>query len=128
MKVSIDCDGTATRYPEVFVALGQALRAAGHEVFILTGIPRAVFESNRKSKYPHLADPSWYNEVLTCDLYNENERRLAVEVIAGRLDNHVLVGIFKRRICGEMGIAVHFDDDVEHVRCAGGVPVFGVAR
>lgn len=128
MRFSFDLDGTATRYPELFVELGRALRAAGHRVYILTGIPLSVFEGKRKENHPHLSDGSWYDEVLTCDLYNDSERRLAQEVTAGRLDNHVLVGIYKRRLCSERGISLHFDNDVEHVRAKGGVPVFGVAK
>jgi hypothetical protein len=127
MKFAIDCDGTITRYPELFVVIGRALKQAGHEVFILTGIDMSTFVNKRVPKYGVFRDVGWYDEVLTSDLYNDNERRLAVEVIAGRLDNHVLVGIFKRRICSEKGIALLFDDDVEHVRAKGDVPVFGVA-
>lgn len=128
MKFAIDCDGTATRYPELFVAIGSALRAAGHDVVILTGINMRTFVNNRVVKYPHFRDASWYGEVWTSDLYNEDERKLSAEVIAGELDNHVLVGIFKRRICAERGVALLFDDDVEHVREVGSVPVFGVAK
>lgn len=128
MRFAIDCDGTATRYPELFVAIGSALRAAGHEVVILTGIDMGTFVNNRVGRYPHLRNAGWYDEVWTSDLYNEHERKLAVEVIDGQLDNHALVGIFKRRICAERGVSLLFDDDVEHVRAVGGVPVFGVAK
>jgi len=128
MIFSIDCDGTATRYPELFVALGRALREAGHTVFVLTGIPFSVFESQRKVKYPHFQDHSWYDSVLTSDDYNRDERELAKSVVSGDLDNHILVGIFKRRICKELGICLHFDDDVDNVRADNEVPVFGVAR
>jgi hypothetical protein len=124
---AFDCDGTATKYPEIFVAMGRALKAEGHRVVILTGIDMATFNSRRKAKYPHLADSSWYDQVITADSYNDDERKLAVEVIAGRLDNHVLVGIYKRRVCAELGVGVLFDDDVTHVRARGAVPVFGVA-
>lgn len=128
MKFAIDCDGTATRYPDIFVALGKSLLAAGHEVYVLTGIDQGAWEFNRKTRYPHLADHSWYTDVLTSNLYNDEERSLASLVIEGRMDNHVLVGIFKRRICRERGISVLFDDDVQHVRMDGEVPVFGVAK
>lgn len=128
MRVSFDLDGTVTAYPSIFVDLGSALRAAGHKVYILTGIDMATFNGRRKEKYPCLSCEGWYDEVLTSDLYNSDERRLAQLVIQGRLDNHVLVGVFKQRICAELGISVHFDDDVAHVRTSkGGVPVFGVS-
>lgn len=128
MRFAVDCDGTLTRYPDLFVAIGRALKQAGHEVHILTGIDLATFVGKRVPKYECLRDTSWYDEVWTSGLYNENERRLAAEVVAGRLDNHVLVGIFKRRMCAERGVSLLFDDDVEHVRAKGGVPVFGVAK
>jgi hypothetical protein len=128
MKVSIDCDGTATRLPDFFVALGRALRKSGHQVYILTGIARSVFDSKRKRKYPHLADESWYDDVWTCDLYNDEERRMAAKVLCGEMDNHELVGQFKRRICREQGVAAHFDNDPEHVRRPGEVPVLGVKK
>lgn len=128
MKFAIDCDGTATRYPDIFVALGRALRATGHTVYILTGIPLSVFNGIRKDNYLHLSDTSWYDAVLTSDLYNAQERILVADVLSGALDNHELVGIFKRRICSEYGIAVLFDDDVDNVRKRGYVPVFGVAK
>lgn len=127
MNFSIDCDGTATKYPALFVTLGRALRAQGHRVYILTGIPLSVFNTKRMQKYPHLSDTSWYDEVLTSDLYNDNERVLAMKVISGEMDNHELVGIFKRRICADAGISLHFDDDVGNVRRVGSVPVFGVS-
>lgn len=128
MKFAIDCDGTSTRYPDLFVAIGRALRQAGHQVYILTGIDMGTFVGKRVPKYECFKDASWYDEVWTSDLYNDAERRLAAEVVSGRLDNHVLVGIFKRRICAEREVSLLFDDDVEHVRAKGGVPVFGVAR
>lgn len=128
MKFAFDVDGTITRHPDIFVAMGKAFKAAGHTVYILTGIPMAHFEGPRKDKYPCLRDTSWYDRVLTSDMYNADERKQANEVVAGRLDNHVLVGIFKQRIARELGISVLFDDDVEHVRVRGGVPVFGVAK
>lgn len=128
MNFAIDCDGTATRYPEIFVEIGRSLRGSGHKVYILTGIDTKTFDGVRKNKYPHLCDTSWYDTVLTSDLYNESERRIAADVISGTFDNHILVGMFKRRICREMEISLLFDDDVEHVRRTGEVPVFGVAK
>lgn len=128
MIFAFDCDGTVTRYPEIFVQLGRSLRLSGHRVCILTGIPLSVFNGARKEKYPHLNDTSWYDDVLTSDLYNGEERLLAQRVVCGEMDNHDLVGIFKRRLCNEMGVSVLFDDDIEHVRALGGVPVFGVAK
>lgn len=128
MRVSFDLDGTITKHPEVFVVLGASLRNAGHQVYILTGIDRATFESSRKAKYPCLSLAGWYDEVITSDTYNAEERALAAKVIAGEMDNHVLVGMFKRRVCAAYGISVHFDDDVDNVRgTKRDVPVFGVA-
>jgi len=128
MNFSFDLDGTITCHPEVFQALGRALIAAGHSVVILTGIPRSYFDGIRKDKYPFLRDTSWYQEVITSDMYNDNEKSLANKVIEGKMDNRDLVGIYKRRVCKERDIAVHFDDDYEHVFAKDGVPVFGICR
>lgn len=128
MIFTFDLDGTITRYPELFVILGQSLRAAGHEVHILTGIDRGTFDAVRKAKHPCLSQEGWYDDVITSDNYNGDERTLAAKVMAGDMDNHELVGIFKRRVCAELGVALHFDDDTDNVRADGAVPVFGVAR
>src|SRR3954463_3058940 len=37
MKISLDFDGTITRYPEFFKAFMYAMKNAGHQVGILTG-------------------------------------------------------------------------------------------
>lgn len=37
MKISIDFDGTITRYPEFFSAMMRAMQNDGHQVGILTG-------------------------------------------------------------------------------------------
>lgn len=129
MKFAFDCDGTITRYPELFITLGRALRRDGHKVYILTGIPRSVLLGRRSEKYPFIKDTGdWYDTAITSDDYNSEERNLALDVQSGKLDNHVLVGIFKRRICREHNISLLFDDDIGHVRREGEVPVFGVAR
>lgn len=36
MRISFDLDGTAWSHPRFFIALAQALQAAGHEVGVLT--------------------------------------------------------------------------------------------
>jgi len=126
MRVSFDLDGTITKHPEFFVALGKALLAAGHTVYILTGIDLATFRGRRCEKYPCLLKVGWYSAVITADSYNDSERALAQLVVAGKMDNHILVGIFKRRVCAELDIAMHFDDDTTHVRLKGAVPVMGV--
>lgn len=128
MNFSFDLDGTITAHTAVFVAFGKALRAAGHRVTILTGIDLGTFHGRRTTKYPELADTSWYDDVVTADDYNANERALAAQVINGNLDNHILVGMFKRRICRERGIAAHFDDDISHVSPEPGTALFGVIR
>lgn len=127
MKVAIDCDGTATKYPDFFVNLGRALKVAGHQVYVVTGIPRSVYFGKRLIKHPHLADDSWYNAVYTSDNYNENERELAKKVLAGEMDNVTLVGMFKQRICEELGVCVMFDDRATQQRSLGKIPMFEVA-
>lgn len=116
MNFSFDLDGTITRHPEVFRALGQSLKAAGHKVYILTGIDLHTFNTKRKAKYPVLSFNDWYDEVITSDQYNVDERAFVPAVLNGKMDNHDLVGIFKRRVCVERNIACHFDDDIDHVR------------
>lgn len=127
MVFTFDIDGTSAKYPEIFMALGHALKSAGHEVHLLTGIDMGTFNTKRKEKYPHFRDTTWYDRVITTAQYNNDERRLVPLVMDGRLDNHILVGIFKRRVCKELSVTLHFDDDVMNVRKDGAVPVFGVA-
>lgn len=127
MRIAIDCDGTATKYPDFFVALGRAMRASGHRVYVITGIPREVYAGKRAAKHPHLLDTSWYDALYTSDDYNEKERDLARKVVAGEMDNVILVGMFKQRICEELGVSVMFDDRAAQQRHLGKVPIFEVA-
>lgn len=118
---AIDCDGTFMRYPSLFAELGSALRAAGHTVVILTGNRRETM-LERAVREPLLLRQGWYDQMITWDAATDEEKaNLAV------MSARAAVGIFKRRVCAERKIAALFDDDVEHVRREGAVPVFGVA-
>ncbi len=126
MKISFDLDETSAKYPDIFVAMGRAFKKVGHTVFILTACSRELFDGDRKNRYPHLRDESWYDDVIGHDNYNEDERNLQKEVDKGKFKHNTLVAIFKRRICRERGIAVHFDDDAEHIRQGCDTLIFGV--
>ncbi len=47
MKVALDIDGTISEHPEFFAMLSSALRAAGHQVLILTYRDQASGEATR---------------------------------------------------------------------------------
>ena len=47
MKVALDIDGTISEHPGFFAALSSALRAAGHQVLILTYRDPARAEATR---------------------------------------------------------------------------------
>lgn len=126
MIFAIDCDGTFTRYPEIFVAIGKALMAAGHHVIMLTGNKLETMLTDRAVKYPLLTFEPWFDEMVTWDDSNDSERA-ALHDPENKLGARGVVAIFKQRICAERGVAVLFDDDVEHLRQVGNTPVFGVS-
>lgn len=64
MNIGIDIDGTLTRYPEFFQELGRVWRAAGHKVYLITGLGASGLEERRKS-WPILNDTSFYGELYT---------------------------------------------------------------
>jgi hypothetical protein len=93
MKVAIDIDGTISEHPEFFAVLSAALRAAGHQVLVLTYRDPARAEATRA----HLA--KWRIEFD--DL-----------VIAPSLEA-------KGELCGALGVDLLFDDQDE---CIAAVP------
>ena len=124
---AFDCDGTVTKFPIIFRAMGKALKADGHRVIIITGIPLSVFDKERKDKYAVLRDTSWYDEVYTSSDYNQGECLIAQFVKKKLINNELLVGMFKRRICAEQNVAVMFDDKaVIHRHIKGDTPIFCV--
>jgi hypothetical protein len=87
MKVALDIDGTISEHPEFFAVLSAALRAAGHQVVILTYRDPARAEATRA----HLA--AWgiqFDEL----------------VIAPSLEA-------KGELCGTFGVDLFFDDQDE---------------
>jgi uncharacterized HAD superfamily protein len=93
MKVALDIDGTISEHPEFFAVLSTALRAAGHQVLVLT-----YRDSNRvEATKEHLA--AWgiqFDEL----------------VIAPSLEG-------KGELCGTLGVDLFFDDQDE---CIASVP------
>ena len=126
MRVAFDIDRTSSKYPKIFVPLGQSLLLCGHDVILLTGINLATFYAKRCVKYPHFSAPGWFTRIVTTDLYNEAERVIAARVLAGEYDNHELVAQFKQRMCLELEVDVLFDDDAARIRKYGTTPVFEV--
>jgi hypothetical protein len=93
MKVALDIDGTISEHPEFFAVLSAALRAAGHQVLVLTYRDPARAEATRT----HLA--AWRIE------FDEL-------VIARSLEA-------KGELCARLGVDLFFDDQDE---CIAGVP------
>jgi hypothetical protein len=87
MKVALDIDGTISEHPEFFAVLSAALRAAGHQVLVLTYRDPARADATRAS----LA--AWgvqFDEL----------------VIAPSLEA-------KGALCGALGVDLFFDDQDE---------------
>ena len=87
MKVALDIDGTISERPEFFALLSTALRAAGHQVVILSYRDPSRIEATRT----HLS--GWGIE------FDEL-------VIAPSLEA-------KGELCGALGVDVFFDDQDE---------------
>jgi hypothetical protein len=93
MKVALDIDGTISEHPEFFAVLSAALRAAGHQVLVLTYRDSTRVEATKA----HLA--AWgiqFDEL----------------VIAPSLEA-------KGEHCGALGVDLFFDDQDE---CIAAVP------
>lgn len=93
MKVALDIDGTISEHPEFFAVLSAALRAAGHQVIVLSYRDPSRMEATRA----HLA--AWgiaFDEL----------------VIAPSLEA-------KGELCGSLGVDLFFDDQDE---CIATVP------
>jgi hypothetical protein len=93
MKVALDIDGTISEHPEFFAVLSTALRAAGHQVLVLTYRDAARAEATRAQ----LA--TWG---VTFDEL----------VIAPSLEA-------KGQLCSTLGVDLFFDDQDE---CIAAVP------
>lgn len=63
LKIAIDLDGTAYRFPELFSEIMRGLQRAGHSVGILTGHSEkdAKFSDLRKLKSLGFPDPDFYH-------------------------------------------------------------------
>jgi hypothetical protein len=123
MIIGIDIDGTFTKYPEFFMWLGRLAKEGGI-VYIITGLSKAGFD-RRCIKYPQLLDTTWYDAVFTADHYSSLEHDL-INSGLHTISNEVLVGVFKQRICKELGVNVMFDDKADIHRLFGDVPIFTV--
>jgi uncharacterized HAD superfamily protein len=93
MKVALDIDGTISEHPEFFAVLSVALRAAGHQVLVLTYRDPAHAEATKAKM------AAWgiaFDEL----------------VIAPSLES-------KGELCGTLGVDLFFDDQDE---CIAAVP------
>jgi hydroxymethylpyrimidine pyrophosphatase-like HAD family hydrolase len=118
INIGIDIDGTLSKYPDFFVELGNVWRRAGHKVFIITGLGHGEAIGKLKE---YGAD--FYDQLLDTSLYNDEEINLIGRVV----NNEIIVGKFKQRMCRENGVAIVFDDQARIHRLMGGVPIFEVA-
>lgn len=118
IRVGIDIDGTITKYPQVFSKLAEAVLDSGGEVYIITGlgINGAIEKMDR---FPNMR----YTKMITTASYNDAERKL---LAMNTLPNEYVVGVFKQRICTELGIDVMFDDKALVHGEVGRVPIFYV--
>lgn len=123
MKIAFDVDGVLTAHYPVLTEIGRAMRASGHEVYILTGNHLSTLHGDRADLLPDLADGhgDWYDEIITFEDH-EPERGLIASFGA-----RSAVGQFKRRVARDKGINFLFDDDVAHVRKMDGVHVVGIS-
>lgn len=121
MNIGIDIDGTLTKYPEFFVELGKLFRAAGHKVYLITGLGDKGLKE-RWEKWGYILDEEFYDDIFTTACYNLEE----VALIGKELNNEKIVGRFKQRICRELEVDIMFDDQAAIHREFGEVPIFEV--
>ena len=93
MKVALDIDGTISEHPEFFAVLSSSLRAAGHQVLVLT------YRDPTRSEVAKAQLAAWGVE------FDEL-------VIAPSLEA-------KGELCGILGVDLFFDDQDE---CIATVP------
>lgn len=90
MKLALDIDDTITRHPAFFAFLTRALRAAGHEVIVISyRVDRAGAERDLTSwgiTYDQLL--LWSNDLPLDEM-----------------------DAWKGRVCAEQGVDVFFEDD-----------------
>ncbi len=121
MNIGIDIDGTLTKYPEFFVELGKLFRAAGHKVYLITGLGDKGLKE-RWEKWEHILDEDFYDNIFTTACYNLEE----VALIGKEPNNEKIVGRFKQRMCKELEVDIMFDDQAAIHREFGEVPIFEV--
>jgi hypothetical protein len=121
MNIGIDIDGTLTKYPEFFIELGKLFRAAGHKVYLITGLGEEGLKK-RWIRWDHVLNQDFYDDIFTTALYNMEE----ISLIGKEPDNEKIVGRFKQRICKQLGVDIMFDDKAAIHREFGEVPIFEV--
>jgi hypothetical protein len=122
MNIAIDCDGTATAYPDFFVKLGRAWKySKAGSVYILTG-NRMSTMSDRIAAFPFLADSSWYDCMITREKFTREEE----DLLSGDMPAREVVARFKQRIAKDYDISIIFDDDAALQRKYALVPAFEV--
>jgi hypothetical protein len=121
MNIGIDIDQTLTKYPDFFVELGKLFRAAGHKVYLITGLGDEGLEK-RREKWSYVLDQDFYDDIFTTACYNMEE----VSLIGKEPDNEKIIGKFKQRMCKELEVDIMFDDKAAIHREFGEVPIFEV--
>ena len=115
MKIAIDHDGTAMLHPEIYVPLIDALRAAGHEVGIITGRGEdsEYYDKRRLQKQGFAFDFFWNSSMM-----NGEEISLLEKIQAGKfqMDRDTVCCHFKARICEEKRVDILIDDNADTIR------------
>jgi len=121
MNIGIDIDGTLTKYPDFFVELGKLFRAAGHKVYLITGLGEDGLKE-RWERWRYILEQNFYDDIFTTALYNIEE----ISLIGKEPDNEKIIGRFKQRMCRELEVDIMFDDKASIHREFGEVPIFEV--
>ena len=115
MKIAIDYDGTAMLRPDIYKPLIDSLRAAGHEVGIITGRDEdsEYYDKRRLQKYGFQFDFFWSSAMM-----NAEELSLLEKIDAGKLniDRDTVCCHFKMRLCEEQAVDVLIDDNADTIR------------
>ena len=83
MNFAIDVDGTIDAFPDMFQSLCAALRAAGHDVYVITGIEQdAVTQQDVSDKQSYLTSIGFtaYDTIWVCPQpHDEHKAKLIAD-------------------------------------------------
>lgn len=106
MNVAFDIDGTIDSFPQVMLALCSALTAAGHEVYIITGVeadtvPASVVKGKKMFLTGLGFGPGTYKQLIVVPQPHDKNKadeiaRLKVELL---IDNSVANAKAAKALC-----------------------------